>query len=150
MIARRWLVRAVTGALILYWLALFVGTHVPLSVGNVGGHGDKLVHWVSYAGLAFLCGLAVSLHRPLSWRAWLLLAAALAAYAAVDELLQIPVPGRYGDPWDWVADLVGILPGLAAACAVRPLLAKNPGPGEGRGNDTPDEEASSSRSPDGP
>lgn len=37
-----------------------------------------------------------------------------ACYGAVDELGQIPIPGRHADIWDWVADMLGAVAGLAA------------------------------------
>ena len=97
-----------------YWLLLFTGTHLPKNVPILpGGNIDKLVHATVYAVLAGLLAItwrrsAGSLTlRHLRW-AWI----ALAIYAALDELTQIPV-GRDGDVFDWCADAVGALVGLA-------------------------------------
>ncbi|WP_353225843.1 VanZ family protein [Salinisphaera hydrothermalis] len=40
---------------------------------------------------------------------------ALSAFAAATELLQWASGYRDGDPYDWMADTAGILPGLALA-----------------------------------
>ncbi len=61
------------------------------------GGADKIVHAALFAGLA-VTGLRVGV--PL----WLVV-----GYAPVSELIQASVlPNRSGDPWDVVADLVGV------------------------------------------
>ena len=111
-----------------YWLLLFTSTHLPKAVPILpGGHVDKLVHAATYALLAGL--LAITWQRSagyltprhLRW-AWI----ALAIYAALDELTQIPV-GRDGNVADWCADAIGALVGLAI---FRWLSAKPPAAGE--------------------
>ena len=97
-----------------YWLALFAATHVPPTVVRVpGGRVDDVIHLVTYAVLAGLLATTWQQSagrltvRHLRW-AW----TALAAYAACDELTQIPV-GRTASWDDWLADSLGALVGLA-------------------------------------
>jgi VanZ family protein len=96
-----------------YWLLLFAATHVPRSVATVpGGRVDDMAHFLTYAVLAGLLAITWQQSagrltiRHLRW-AWI----ALAAYAAFDELTQIPV-GRTASWSDWLADVLGALAGL--------------------------------------
>jgi VanZ family protein len=101
-------------ALAAYWVTLFVGTHLPPQQAlPLPAMSDKVIHALAYGGLAVLLSLALSRRRQ--WRIALALSvlAVLGGYAAVDELLQIPV-GRHGDVLDWVADMIGVLTALAA------------------------------------
>ena len=107
--------RGATVILISYWVALFMATHVPADLGSdlpLWDSWDKYAHFAGYSVLAVLLALAVSLRRPLTWAGFLAMAMVLAAYAAVDELLQLPVPGRYGSLEDWLADISGTAIGL--------------------------------------
>lgn len=68
-------------------------------------HADKLVHALVFALPAILGVLAGLRER--------LVGAVLAAHAPVSEVVQhLWIPGRAGDPWDVVADLVGVVLGL--------------------------------------
>jgi VanZ family protein len=40
------------------------------------------------------------------------MATILLIYAALDELAQVPIPGRTGDIQDWIADAFGVCIGL--------------------------------------
>lgn len=94
------------GTLGVYWLALFVGTHMPLSVQSLGRINDKLLHFGAYAGLAFLLALVLSTLRVR--RGTLLLPLLVAAvYGCFDELSQLAVPGRQAEVADWAADVFG-------------------------------------------
>lgn len=96
-------------ALALYWLVLFVGTHLPAQkVSGVATDNDKLVHAAAYAVLTTLFCIA--------WRRtggapglWgrLGIAALVLTYGAVDELTQ-PFFGRSCDLVDWIADGAGV------------------------------------------
>ncbi len=75
-------------------------------------HFDKLVHAGVFA-LPVLLGLLARV--PL-----LPVVALMAAHAPVSELVQATLlPERAGDPWDVVADLVGVGLGVLAATLVR-------------------------------
>lgn len=107
--------RLVALAAVLYWAALFLATHLP-GVGT-GGVSDKLLHAVAYALLALLLAAWMSVAGLATPRRLLVLGTALAVYAALDELLQIPV-GRHGDWRDWLADMAGAWSVLLAWAAV--------------------------------
>lgn len=72
-----------------------------------GGRGlDKVVHASVFLAPALL-GLLAGI-RPVA------LAPLLIAHAVMSELVQhFLLPGRAGDPWDAVADIVGIAIGLS-------------------------------------
>lgn len=94
------------GALViqLYVLYLYVPGNAPsLAVP----HLDKVVHAAVFALPAALAVLARC--RPA------LVGLALVVHAPVSELVQhLVLPARSGDPWDLVADLFGVVLGLAA------------------------------------
>jgi VanZ family protein len=109
-------------ALALYWLALFVMTHVPSEMATLpGASTDKLVHIAAFAVLAMLLATAWQLTAgPIGLRhlayAWLL----LVAYGAIDEWTQTLV-GRQASLWDLLGDALGALVGLALFAALRGL-----------------------------
>ena len=70
---------------------------------------DKLVH-----ALVFGVVYAAGVRAGVPWRLWL---AVSLVHAPVSELLQgALLPNRAGDPWDAIADAVGV---LAAAAVTR-------------------------------
>ncbi|EAP99799.1 hypothetical protein JNB_06509 [Janibacter sp. HTCC2649] len=72
---------------------------------------DKLVHGAMFALPVFFALLAGLPRVPVI--------AVLALHAPVSELIQWTLlPNRSGDPWDVVADLVGVTIGAIAAHAV--------------------------------
>src|SRR5688572_4154641 len=105
-------------ALICYWVALFVSTHLPTEVVSVAvTSSDKTIHGIAYAGLAVL--LAIALHivmGPVTLRHLFLAGLAVIVYGAVDEWTQIPV-GREASVGDWLADALGAAIGLAVFAA---------------------------------
>ncbi|MCU0960930.1 MAG: VanZ family protein [Pirellulaceae bacterium] len=110
-------------ALLVYWCALALGTHLPGDALPPTPYSDKSLHFYAFGGLAFL----------LAWtwrtrRAWLpggpLFAVLVATtYAALDEYTQTFTPGRYGDVVDWYYDAAGAIAGTAAFWALD-LLAQ--------------------------
>lgn len=106
-----------------YFCVMFLATHIDLpQVETAPRNTDKLVHLVMYGGFAFLLALWRS-SRNLDIRAifWQVLTAAV-IYAAADELLQIPIPSRSADIWDFVMDLIGAILGLVAFAFFRSRL----------------------------
>jgi VanZ family protein len=104
-----------------YWLGLFVLTHLPpewlfVQLPNASAMldqgGDKPVHLLAYAGLAFLFISWLTLRYGRDARLYAIAAGTLAVYSVLDELLQIPVR-RTADIWDCCADGIGIALGLA-------------------------------------
>jgi hypothetical protein len=112
-------------ALGLFWLALFIGTHMPVDTEILPREGrDKLAHFGAYLTLALLVattwqlagGYLTSRHLVFAWLA-------LAVYGVLDEVTQIPV-GRVCDISDWTADACGAAAGLLVFALVRKMLAR--------------------------
>jgi VanZ family protein len=98
----------------LWATGLLVATSWPNpNVPNVRS-GDKVVHMVMYAGLAWLVARAepgwVRRAAPL-----VLVAVAVSALGAVDEWHQQFIPGRSASAGDWLADSAGAVLALLAA-----------------------------------
>jgi VanZ family protein len=114
--------RAFTILLIAYWLAIFVGTHIPrVPQGLKLPGGDKGQHLVAYAGLAFLIAFRQSFGNSLGWKRAAAVFFVVALYGAFDEVSQIPV-GRDADVYDWFADLAGAVIGLTLLAALKAVL----------------------------
>ena len=121
-----WRQKISLAALAAYWIALFAATHVPrLQPPLPLSHGDKWLHASAYAALAVLLALAWSMRRTLTGRGWLAMLTILGVYAALDEITQVLVR-RHADAADWLADVVGIVCGLAVFLAARAILHRNP------------------------
>ena len=90
-----------------YWVALFVMTHLPPSRLPRSPGNDKLKHFASYLVLSFLLG-ATLWHAFPSRRRWtpLLVVLAAMAYGVFDEVTQLAV-GRSCELNDWLADVGG-------------------------------------------
>lgn len=111
-------------ALVVYWVALGIATHIPLRMARRVQHGDKVVHALAYAGLASLLFVSVAVFRRVTWRTQVVLLAVLAAYATADELLQDFVPRRTSDFKDWCADLLGASVSLTLCWLVAAFLTR--------------------------
>ncbi len=99
--------------LVVYWLALFAGTHLPAMPQVVPvSISDKLMHVLAYAGLSFLLAMVFAERRPIALVLYMQLLALVAIYGVVDEVLQTLV-GRDCELGDWVADVIGAGVGLA-------------------------------------
>lgn len=115
--------RIATGCLLLYWTAIFIGTHLP--AGNVPKLGnDKVLHVLAFAGLAFLVAWALPTrvgraHVQAMWTLGLIW-----GYAMIDELTQKFIPGRHCSLGDFVADAAGAVLGLLAYFVARSLLIR--------------------------
>ena len=109
-------------SLALYWILLFVGTHLPPKHVQGTQVSDKLLHVLAYAGLAFLTALSFVNLTTRSVLQWLTICSLLAIYAAIDELSQMYV-GRSAEWADWIADFTGIVVGLVTCALARALVA---------------------------
>jgi VanZ family protein len=112
-------------ALGLFWLALFIGTHVPPSTDLLPmPTNDKLAHLAAYLLLALLLatvwqlagGILNGRHLVFAWLAIL-------AYGAFDEVTQIPI-GRDCNLGDWTADACGAAVGLLLFVGLRGIVEK--------------------------
>lgn len=108
--------------LIVYWILLFTGTHLPGSALKSLRFNDKLLHCVAFAGLAFL--LAWALPKQLLGRLPSMLLAVIITmtYAVVDEWTQAFVPNRTPDVKDFLADCVGMILGFTAYLILRTII----------------------------
>ncbi len=123
-IAARTFQKALTILLAGYWLALFVGTHIPRIPTALQMPGaDKWQHTVAYTGLAVLLAARRSIGKRLTWRLVLGIAGVVIAYGALDELTQIPV-GRDAEFKDWLADGLGTLIGLGLFAAWQGVFSR--------------------------
>ena len=84
--------------LAVFWLALMPAPNIAKLVS----WQDKIEHAALFAGLALLA-LAAWPQRPLA------IALGLLVYGAAMEVAQSFTAHRVGDPWDWLADAVGLL-----------------------------------------
>jgi VanZ family protein len=109
--ARRWLPPALWAALIL------VLTSIPSPPDAPGGipHLDKVVHFVLYAGLAWLVTRAL---RTRTTKVLAFVVVAISMFAAVDEWHQQFFARDPGVP-DWIADVLGASAGVLVALRVR-------------------------------
>ena len=104
----RWFRRAILALLTVYWITIFVLTHIPPINLRETGVGDKTAHVVGYFGLGVVLYLWLWVRWPHRRLIGLWVISICMAYGAVDELLQIPV-GRHATVGDWIADTVGAL-----------------------------------------
>jgi len=109
--------KVVLAALLLYWPAIFILTHIPntyLSQWVIATQiGDKTPHFLAYLGLVFLWWFMISPYRKVDWfrpAVWVTIAI-MAVYGTLDEWLQGFV-GRQPDIWDFAADMAGVISAL--------------------------------------
>lgn len=103
--------------LFLYAAAIFAVSSLPKPppLPSVEG-ADKALHFVAYAGLAFLFARAYRAYWPglSGWGLGNLSLLSAALYGLLDEIHQAFVPGRSADPADWLADSLGAAAGTLA------------------------------------
>jgi VanZ family protein len=98
--------------LILYWIAIFVLTHIPIVhlsflVTQVNA-SDKTLHFLAYFLLGFLLWIAIHPFKKVEWRKsrvwWTLFV--IVCYGTLDELLQAYM-SRSSSIYDFIADISG-------------------------------------------
>ena len=107
-------------ALSVYWVLLFIGTHIPARHLVQIRANDKFLHAGAFAGLSFLLAWAIPTRKVRSINVLIALFVTI-VYAGIDELLQIPV-GRTADWLDFYADIAGITMGLSIYILGRAIL----------------------------
>lgn len=102
--------------LIFYWIFLFTLTTIPTdAIPQIFYTQDKLEHLTAYFFLAILMNLTLHFQKKYSLfskYSTLFSFVLIILYAAVDELHQLMVPGRYCDFYDFLADSVGGILGI--------------------------------------
>lgn len=107
-----------------YWIALFVATHLPLGEEAFPSQvSDKSLHWIAYTGLAFLLCCWREAIKRVTFRCLVQIVVLLAFYASLEELLQIPI-GRHADVRDGIADMGGSGCGILLFAVVRALCGR--------------------------
>ncbi len=103
----RWGLVAVYAAFI-FWLSHQSHPPIPRDMP------DKLGHWMLFAGFGFLLMAALTKEGASTTMVRGLTALILGTiYAATDEVHQAYVPGRSVELADWVADVAGLIAGIA-------------------------------------
>lgn len=111
--AVRW---GLTGA---YALIIFY-----LSASSIGGvppfpYFDKMVHFLLYGGLAFLCVWSLRAGTALAWKKALLVAFLLSTvYGVFNEIVQAFLPARGAELMDAAANAAGALAGATLAAVL--------------------------------
>ena len=112
--------RALVG-LIVFWCILFTLTHIP------GGRlpkipfviRDLLLHFFAFLILTILYMSAFPPRNKSLPQYLFPMFSILVVYAGLDELLQIPVPGRDGSLHDFLADVCGVISAMIAVTGFR-------------------------------
>jgi VanZ family protein len=108
--------------LLMYWSAIFIGTHLPgQSVPKVSLN-DKVLHFGAFLGLAFLLAWAIPTRKGRGIQHALVSFGIVALYAGLDELTQNFIPGRNCCGWDLLADLAGAATGIGLYWVARSAL----------------------------
>ena len=117
-------IRLAIVVLAVYWLCLFLGTHLPdmgevldLRFGVNQGVNDKVMHFSAF----FLLGglLCYVTNSPHWFKRFASVGWAGMAYAAIDEITQNFIPGRYPDVLDFAADAAGLWTAIAVYVAAK-------------------------------
>lgn len=108
--------------LAVYWAAIAIGTHLPAQLDFSPQVSDKVKHFSAFAGLSLLLAYVTNSAEG-RWRSSLVrfgsIALVVTVYAGLDEWTQQFVPGRVADPYDFVADVAGMLCGLTGYVIAR-------------------------------
>lgn len=105
-------IRLATVVLVLYWIALFTGTHMP-SPPRLGVKvSDKVQHFTAFFGLATLLYWVIPAKRGVVRKVAVVLLIAI-TYAAIDEWSQRFSPRRVVDIRDFLTNVAGILSATA-------------------------------------
>lgn len=110
--------------LLFYWVAIFVGTHLPSVADFSPQVNDKTKHVMAFFVLgSLLCYVTTS--NRLALRFGMIVLAGM-VYAGIDEITQGLVPGRHPDWMDFVADSCGLIAAVALYATARALFRRPP------------------------
>lgn len=112
-----------------YWIALFVGTHIPLGKLPVPEGSDKVMHFGAYFGLQFLLLLWLALRAPLTRVRWTAAIGMVFVFGIVDEVLQ-PYVNRHADVNDCIADWCGAILAATLFAVMARKLELSPAPND--------------------
>ena len=107
------LIRITSTILAVYWVALFVATHLPgSSLPKLGS--DKAYHLMAFFGLSVLLNWVLSQKIPSARTRIIFVLVIAIVYAIFDEWSQQFVPNRSPDVADAIADACGAALGVIA------------------------------------
>ena len=110
-------VRLGIAALAVYWTLIFVGTHLPGVSQIAPPVNDKIQHFGAFFLLGTLLCYVTTSQR------WLVRFSMIGlvgmGYAALDEMTQQLIPGRYPDVRDFIADSIGLWSAIALYLAAK-------------------------------
>lgn len=121
---RRILLTGLWAATIVFWITIFVLTHLPAEQLPKVKVTDRWAHFIAYAVLSALLYLTSWVGRPDRRYPALKILAIAAIYGALDELLQ-PYVRRTADVHDWLFDIAGAAAALLPLVLVRRLLGRS-------------------------
>jgi len=101
-------IRLATIVLVIYWIALFTGTHMPAPPDMGIRVSDKIQHFTAFFGLATLLYWVVPARRNVIRKVAIVLVVAI-GYAAFDEWTQRFSPRRTVDIRDFLTNVSGIM-----------------------------------------
>lgn len=117
------LIRLTTILLGVYWLAIFVATHLPSSsLPSLGS--DKTYHLIAFGGLSLLLSWVMSQTIRSVAKQTVMVLAICMLYALFDEWSQQFVAGRQPDVSDVLADAYGTVLGVLAFRLARVWLPR--------------------------
>ncbi len=106
-------------ALVIYWVAIFAGTHLPAVHDFSPKINDKVKHFSAFFGLAMLLCYSTTCEWVL--KRFAVIFAVGVVYAAFDEITQKFVPGRTSDIMDFAADTAGVSTAIAIYAIARAI-----------------------------
>ena len=113
--------------LCVYWVGIFIASHIPKPYVPKGWYvSGKFLHLGVYFVLTLLVFVNAGIFRrasPRSKKTWLMVGV-IAAYAGLDEFLQLFIPGRAGSEIDWAVDMTACMLCVGLLWAVERLRAR--------------------------
>lgn len=123
-------VRLAVVLLVVYWLLIFTGTHLPRLPSTGIDNADKVQHFAAFLGLAFLLAWAIPASKKNVATKMTVAFLVAACYGVFDELTQGLV-SRSTDLYDYYADLAGALAGVVVYYIARRFLVGRSSPDGG-------------------
>lgn len=113
--------------LILWAATILILTSLPtIEPPDLGFEAeDKLAHCGVYFILGILFGRALAKGYVLQRIHFVILIGVALSFAALDEVHQLFIPGRYGDIYDFFADSIGILGSILTFWFIRKFSVKD-------------------------
>jgi len=108
----------------IYWLLITVGMTIPAEKIIKYSINDKLEHMISQFILAIFVLFFNAFQEKfkiIRKHPFIFVFVFLALYGAVSELIQLFIPDRFCDIYDWLADIIGI---LTAVILLYPIFGK--------------------------